>query len=99
MFQFSQSYLDPRERLLIVGLAAPWPFLVERVFVGVVGHAELGEEASNDVPCGRVGVDVEALHSIGREVEWGERSSTTEFHFHALISQPYKNRVVELLKK
>ena len=66
---FWQSYLDPRERLFIVGLAAPRPFLVERIFVRVVGHAELGEEASNDVPCGRVGVDVEALHSIGREVE------------------------------
>ena len=69
LYQVCQSYLDPRERLLIVGLAAPRPFLVERIFVRVVGHAELGEEASNDVPCGRVGVDVEALHSIGREVE------------------------------
>ena len=73
------SSLDPRQRLLITGLAAPRPLLVERVLVRAVGHAELGEQASNDVSRGRVSVDVEALHSVRREVEGGEGASTTVF--------------------
>ena len=78
------SSLDSRQRLLIVGLAAPRPLLVERVLVRVVGHAELGEQASNDVSRSRVGVDVEALHSIRREVE-GRQSASTAIFFSCSI--------------